>query len=93
MAQGTAQDRRAAAVNAARGRFAGFAHQTGSAGWTGLGELHRLGKRRSELRQHPHHFRDDLSGLAHHNGVAVVEIELHQPVGVVEAGPADARAG
>ena len=79
MAQGATQDRGAAAVDAARGRFAGFAHQGQSpqarAGL--MGKLHGLGVLQAcSSGKHPHHFRDDLTGLAHHDGVAVVKIEL-----------------
>ena len=91
--QATPQDRRAAAVHAAGGGFIALPHQVGATFGAVLGQLHRGGVAGPELRQHPHHFGNDLPGFAHHDGVAQVQIQFCDPIGVVEGGAADAGAG
>ena len=57
-----------------------------------LGELHRLRLCWSQLRQHPDDFGNDFAGLAYHDGVPDVEVQLRDAVGVVQGGAADAGA-
>ena len=93
MTQAAAQDRWAAAVHTAGCHLIAFSHETTAALGALIRKLHHVGVAGSELRQHAHHFRDDLAGFAHHDGVAQMQIKLNDPVGVVEGGAADAGAG
>ena len=57
-----------------------------------MGKVKGLGTFWPELGKHSQDFRDDLSGLAHHDRVAAVEIQFRQSVGVVQGGATDAGA-
>ena len=93
VAQGAPQDRRAGRVDAAGGRFAVFPHQFGATFGAGSGQGQWGGTGWAQLGQHPHHLGDDFAGLAHHDRVAGVQVELGEAVGVVEGGPAHRGAG
>ncbi|CAI8151807.1 MAG: Uncharacterised protein [Synechococcus sp. CC9902] len=91
--QAAAQDRWAAAVHTAGCHLIAFAHENTAAFGALIRKLHHVGVAGSELRQHANHLRDDFACLAHHDGVAQMQIQLNDPVGVVEGGAADAGAG
>ena len=58
-----------------------------------MGQGYAQGASRPQFGQHPHHLGDDLAGLAHHDRVAGMQIQLGEAVGVVEGGAAHRGAG
>ena len=52
----------------------------------------RLRTRRTLVRHHLHHFRDDVAGAAHDHGIAIAHIQSRHMVGVVQRGAGDGDA-